>query len=145
MLAQSNTTEAAPEQQASPSVLGWISKDVAHDGPLFTPDEMVKYRRYKAQAQRFIKHKLLEGPTAVDEIQSFVHNNLQSGPSALEQLAAGSHSRRLLGRRMEQLTYYDKAPVNDTSSPTMKQCIDFAMGHHLCAMLDGCDDPVCDR
>ena len=144
MLAQSNTTEAASEQQSSPSVLGWISKEVAHDGPLFTPEGMVKYRRYKAQAQRFIKHKLLEGPTAVDEIQSFVHRNLQSNPSALEQLAAGSHSRRLLGR-MEQLTYYDKAPVNDTSSPTMKQCIDFAMGHHLCAMLDSCDDPVCDR
>ena len=30
MLAQSNTTEAAPEQQSSPSVLGWISKEVAH-------------------------------------------------------------------------------------------------------------------
>ena len=112
--------EEAPAEEASPSTIGWLYKEV--EGHDVTSADIVKARRYKAQAQKFIKHKLLSGPSAVQEIEGYF---------------GGSHSRRLL-------TNWDKAPVLDASSPTMKQCLDFALGN-LCSMLSTCDDPVCDN
>eukprot|EP00277_Geminigera_cryophila_P026913 CAMPEP_0179482766 /NCGR_PEP_ID=MMETSP0799-20121207/60177_1 /TAXON_ID=46947 /ORGANISM="Geminigera cryophila, Strain CCMP2564" /LENGTH=544 /DNA_ID=CAMNT_0021296067 /DNA_START=35 /DNA_END=1669 /DNA_ORIENTATION=- len=117
--------EAPADAAAAPSTLGWLYSEV--EGHSATSADVVKARKYKAEAQRFVKHHLLSGPTAAEDIQGYF-----SG-------------RRLLSQAGKQeLTDWDKAPVLDTSSATMQQCLDFALGN-LCSMLSSCDDPVCDN
>jgi len=112
--------EEAPAEEAAPSTLGWLYKEV--EGHSLTTADVVRARQYKAEAQRFVKHKLLSGPTAAQQVEGY--------------FSGGSHSRRLL-------TDWDNAPVLDDSSATMKQCLDFALGN-LCSMLSNCDQPICD-
>jgi hypothetical protein len=119
---------APAETASSPSTIGWLFKEV--EGHDVTPSEIERARAYKAQAQRFVKHKLLSGPSALQNMEGYF---------------GGSSSRRLLAQvRAQQLANWDTHPVNDTSAPTMKQCLDVALGQ-LCKMIDTCDDPVCDN
>lgn len=122
--------EAATAEEAAPSTLNWVYNSLkGHD---ITADDVAALRQDKAAVMRFAQHHLLSGPTAAEEIESYFD---------------GRHSRRLLAYagkvRAQQLTNWDEAPVLDASAPTMKQCIDFAVGN-LCDMLADCDDPICD-
>jgi len=120
--------EEAPAEESAPSPAGWLYKEVqGHD---VTAADIARARQFKAQAQRFVKHKLLSGPSAVQQMESYF---------------GGSSSRRLLAHvNTQQLANWDTAPVLDPSAPTMKQCMDVALGE-LCKMLASCDDPVCDN
>jgi hypothetical protein len=116
------------EAASSPSTIGWLFQEV--EGHDVKPSDIERARAYKAQAQRFVKHKLLSGPSALQNMEGYF---------------GGSSSRRLLAQmRAQQLANWDTYPVNDTSAPTMKQCLDVALGQ-LCKMIDTCDDPVCDN
>lgn len=127
---EASDEEAATAEEAAPSTLNWMYDSLkGHD---ITADDVAALRQDRAAVMRFAQHHLLSGPTAAEEIESYFD---------------GRHSRRLLAHagkaRAQQLTNWDEAPVLDASAPTMKQCIDFAVGN-LCDMLADCDDPVCD-
>ena len=103
-------------EEGVPSALRWAYTSL--EGHDITPRDVAALR---TQKDRFISH-LLSGPSAADEIEGYFD---------------GKHSRRLLQHaaqaRKQQLANWDKAPVLDESAPTMKQCLDFALGN-LCVL-----------